>query len=308
MWKLLFATFVVICHAKSENFSFMKEDMEKLEQELKNVNLKEAAKKSLKDMTTDELVEELKKEIGFTKKSIEDNFKINVDDIDLKKSESLEDAMWANTLSLMDKELADSTLKRNVDGQKCEDLVDCNPYKKFCDTAEYKPILTKRCPKFCGYCHAGTTIVEEVECKDNPSAQCKALEKNCFKDPRVPKFCPKTCGMCRAEAPPKCSQSEFGCCWDKETTKLDVEGKNCPECENVYNSACQMFKAECNSLLEPGVFMRKNCPKTCDLCSDECKDSAKQSFYCAFWKNELKWCESKKDIMKHYCPKTCNFC
>ena len=52
----------------------------------------------------------------------------------------------------------------------------------------------------------------------------------CFVDgyvDRMREMCYKTCGYCRAPAPPKCSLSKYGCCWDQVTIKVDGEGSNC---------------------------------------------------------------------------------
>jgi len=127
-------------------------------------------------------------------------------------------------------------------------------------------------------------------------------------EPDVDKYCAQTCGYCGVPAPPKCSQTTYGCCWDKETVKNDKAGSNCKRCKNEYKYVCKRFKMECPNLNTAGEFMRKNCPVTCKVCAGGCRDDPGKAFYCPFWKKDLNWCRARPEVMRHFCPVTCGLC
>ena len=154
------------------------------------------------------------------------------------------------------------------------------------------------------------------ECTENPehccdkSRHCKFLADrgHCSRDDRMPLYCPDTCQYCRPFPAPKCSQTMFGCCWDKRTVKVDKRGSNCPLCKDDYRYVCRSFLYACGKLSIAGKFMLMHCTKTCAFCSQGCKDDLRMSLHCEFWKRDLNWCNTKRNMMNHFCPATCGFC
>jgi len=212
------------------------------------------------------------------------------------KKESLEELLAAEEENRASEDTsADSCIDRRGDGT-------CQRFKKYCDT-KYKDYLFDKCAKTCKYC---------VSCDNSlPKATCEKLQGSnaCNNNrARMMKLCTKTCGFCKSPAPPKCSNSVFGCCWDKTTSKLNKDGSNCKACQDEYKYVCKTFNEDCEKVNVAGDFMRRFCPQQCKLCSTECIDAPSKAFYCPFWKKDLKWCDNKKDMMTFFCPKTCNFC
>lgn len=271
------------------------DDMKALEKELESLHLKRASKKSINDMTTEELINELKREVNKIGTSHHAAFRSKFDDILTKKSD--EEVLWENTLSSMQ---AEENYKREDD--VCLDLRnDCNELKPYCESHRAK--LADSCKRTCGWC--------PKTCKDKyESCQAFASSGECHKQSeRMSEVCPKACGFCKVPAPSKCSQSQYGCCWNKETSKQDKEGSNCPACKDQYKYVCDTFDVDCGSYRSAGDFMRRYCPNTCNICSNTaCTDAPTKAFYCPLWKKQLDWCTTKKDVMTQYCPKTCGYC
>jgi len=201
----------------------------------------------------------------------------------------------------------DKTVKREeADGMVCQDTRrDCPDLKKYCKTHKAKLIIS--CPLTCKYC------LPPPPCADKWTGEkahyCKVLKMadRCHEN-RVDKYCSKTCGYCMVPTSPKCSKTQYGCCWDKETVKMDKEGKNCKPCKNDYFYVCKRFKVECGEANRAGEFMRKHCPETCNMCSGKCEDDPVKKFYCPFWKKDLNWCTERPEIMRQTCPVTCGLC
>jgi len=283
---------------------------------------RESEDSQIENLSTAELIQELKKEINSVndKGAYHDTHKQTFDEI-LKKADkenkrnsdnnaaaeeatlsSDEDEFWKKSVDAM---FEDIESNEPVVPKACLDTrPDCLDMKEYCVHKFYKESMRKRCPKTCDFC----------PCEDKFSKCEQFFKLNLCESPdanlrsRTIKYCPKTCGVCKQQAPPKCSTSEFGCCWDKETTKTDKDGKNCPGCKDAYKYVCKKFKDDCSAMNKAGEFMNRYCPEECNRCSGECNDSIEKAFYCPFWKKDLKWCELKKGIMRHYCPKTCEYC
>jgi len=305
-------------------FAAFKDEIEALEKDLQMEyeGTASLSKKSITDLTTEELIAELEGEFKDSKakkstESIEMKFRKRFENI-LEKRDNIKKLANADIEKLLHKDEEDSTAsllkalddslteKREADDGDCKDLrSDCLTLKPYCKSHEEK--LRKACSATCGYC---------VKCEQKMSVGvCLNLRNRGYCDSsnevyrkRMVHLCPLTCGFCKQPTAPKCSATEFGCCWDKSTTKADKDGSNCPECGNVYQYACKTFKDDCDNFRSSGKFMRQNCPKQCGLCDGKCVDVKERQFQCPFWKSDLQWCKLKPDVMKAYCPKTCNMC
>lgn len=281
--------------------AMLKDEMDALERELSNAHEKaDAKKKSLEDLSIEELVNELKKEVHSLNSNHRDDFRSKFDSI-FNKKEADKDTPWSRKMD----DTTDAILKlsdRVSNDPSCVDVrTDCAGLKEYCAT--HKEKLYDSCKKTCNYCD---------NCYDQ-SKLCPQLEKlnQCERQrDKMAKLCPKSCGYCNAPAPPKCSKSKYGCCWDKETPQLNKAGSNCPSCKDQYKYVCKTFEVDCPHLGRAGEFMRFYCPKTCNLCTTECKDSPDKAYNCGLWKTQLNWCklDNHKETMRHFCPKTCEFC
>ena len=40
----------------------------------------------------------------------------------------------------------------------------------------------------------------------------------------------------------------------------------------------------------------------------KCEDVHAKKAYCQMWDQQLDWCNKKEDMMRFFCPRTCNFC
>jgi len=276
MMKYLLVLFVAVSSAHA----LLKDDMDALEKELSNAHQQtDSKKKSSEDLTMKNLVNELKKEV--------DSLNTNTP--------------WTHSLD----ETIEALLRlsnRVTNDPTCVDIrTDCKYLKAYCKTHKVK--LYDSCKKTCNYC-------DNCYDKSDTCPQLKKLKQCERQKDGMAELCPKSCGYCDAPAPPKCSKSKFGCCWDKETTQLNSAGSNCPSCKDEYRYVCKTFEVDCPRIGRAGDFMRFYCPKTCNLCTTECKDSADKAYNCYLWKKSLGWCslDNHKETMRHYCPKTCNFC
>lgn len=322
MAKIIFFALAALLSFTLADF---KDDMEALENDLMTEYQGKGSliKKSIKDLTTEELITELEGEFHDTEKKsdkiIEQKFRKRFENI-LSKRESLAKLASADISTLLDSNVKEedmtasllkaldesSTEKRDAEDGTCKDeRTDCSSLVGYCKSHREK--LEKACALTCQYC---------VKCKQATSpAVCLNLKKRGYCDHsnptirrRMVHLCAVTCNFCRQPAAPKCSTTKNGCCWDKSTVKKDATGSNCPECKNTYKTACKTFKDDCDNFRLSGTFMRQNCPKQCGLCDGKCMDVKEKEFQCPFWKKDLKWCELKHDVMKAYCPKTCNLC
>lgn len=249
-----------------------------------------------------------KKEAQIISKEVE-TIKSNEAEVQEKKGAVIEDIfkLMADDLvkKIADEVSRDAELnKRAKDTEQCDDTrSDCGELKKYCETHTKK--LKVICAKTCGYC---SRPCADVWVGKN-AHRCLVLKgANRCQQKDVDKYCAKTCGYCGVPSPPICSKTQYGCCWDKHTMKLDKEGSNCKACENNYVYVCRRFKVECASKNIAGDFMRKNCPKTCKVCPDGCRDDPGKAFYCPFWKKDLNWCRSRPEAMREFCPVTCGMC
>merc|ERR1711962_1869900 len=146
----------------------------------------------------------------------------------------------------------------------------------------------------------GTTI-SPSGCKDKldtcpawkKEGECTKIESQNF----MKKYCAKTCHLCSATtaapATTTAPHTTAGCTDSKELAA------KCP----VWKKEGECTKTESQK------FMKKYCPKTCDLCDTGCKDSKELAAKCPVWKlqGECTKIESQK-FMKKYCPKTCDLC
>lgn len=309
------------------------DEMAALEKDIANDEKPLILKKSIKDLTTDELIAELERDLKKTspekRESSAEKYRKRfldliekkgaVEDMEFSKTMSgaelytdVVNAMYADFEDVSDEKKDESettTKEKRGEGHiagACVDLrTDCKFLKSFCYTHSEK--LKVSCAKTCKFC---------AECKQRvPAKTCEVLKgRKLCNSPnpatrnRMIKLCPITCGFCNVPSPPKCSDTEWGCCWDKLTTKTEQHGRNCPPCINRYRYVCKTFLPDCKSFLRPGEFMRQNCPQACGLCKGKCADDRDKVALCKFWKKDLNFCEEKKDVMKWYCPTTCGFC
>ena len=88
--------------------------------------------------------------------------------------------------------------------------------------------------------HAGCSVYLQRKTTQTSDESCEVLRHESRRNPqgldyclvegytdRMRKLCYKSCGYCKAPAPPSCSATEHGCCWDQVTTKQDRNGSNC---------------------------------------------------------------------------------
>lgn len=323
---------IVLFYFVSCTIAAFQDEMAALEKDMAKADSsqKEDIKKSIKDLSTEELIAELEREFHGSKSdsksdvTMEKKFRQRFEDI-INKKAKLDELANVDMSSLLSDEKKDNKdaltgiidaldealteknkeKKELIDGE-CKDLrSDCKVLVNYCTT--HKKKLEKACAKTCGYC---------VDCKQRiPKIVCDNLKKSGKCDTpdehtrnRMTRLCPLTCGYCRLPSPPKCSDTTHGCCWDKITTKKNSKGTNCPVCKNEYKFVCKTFKPDCESYLRPGDFMRQFCPKACGLCEGKCRDDKEKALLCPFWKDTLKWCKEKESVMRVYCPKTCNLC
>jgi len=287
--------------------------------------------KAVKDLSTEELIRELEIEVKNEKRTapvptiskkedIEKKFRKRFEQIIEKKSK-LDELMNADVKSIFKKEvvhdrvdelitaMADAgtkdkkNVKRVANKVDCVDVrTDCGLLKAYC--VSHKNKLKDLCEKTCGFCAPCVDTIDPKVCKVlSDYRKCRDTEQM----ERMTKLCPQTCGFCASPAPPKCSSTKHGCCWDKVTTK-NKDGKNCPACTDTFKNVCKTFKADCVSFYKPGDFMRRMCPKQCNLCNGTCVDDKEKIRMCPFWQKQLGWCTKKETMMKHYCPVTCKFC
>ena len=324
---LLLICVIFVVGAKA---SSLEEEMLVLDEDLKKIGEKREAE-TITDAKKSELLAELKREVldtavqadlesenHDTLKQKDDGFPLDeakdaaeqTNDDFFKALESKADAVkddpeTKRVLALMADDLLDKEINALSDevqkrADECVDeRSDCEEMKKYCVShkAKMQKVCRKTCDRTCGN-----------PCKDK-IANCAFLAKRgSCQSKRVAKFCPRACGNCKAPAPPKCSKTKLGCCWDKVTPKIDKAGTNCPPCADQYRTACNTFSDDCTQLNMAGDFMLKHCPQTCGLCNKSCKDDTQKAFLCPFWKEQLNWCVDRKDTMFHYCPVTCGMC
>jgi len=372
-----FKIFLVACLLLASAYADLMSEMEALEKELEARELADqkedsSSEKALKDMSTEELMDELKKEVGKAKKSAVETHREKFDDLtkrlaleeeveqELKLADAAAKAQASDDESDKDfdnliKNVIEDEIKKNsnvpayakgtndateedtakfdelkervkkdyygdelVPFDKCKDqMPNCNIYKKYCEV--YKKNLIKRCPKTCNFCAKPVTTpapaVAVTACKDKlPKRTCKMAKKMCDSEnsvqrTRVQKLCAETCMVCRAPSPPRCENTEYGCCWDKETIKTDKKGSSCPACQDEFKYICKTFKDDCVRVTHnSGLFMYRNCKTTCGVCNNNyCEDDPRFAKSCHFWKKYLKQCE-KDTAMKGLCKKTCGHC
>jgi len=308
--------------SNDENTKHMQDAMKKLDAELERHSKRQASKKSASSLSFDELMDDIR-ETGNTRDDLKNKFyniigykQSSQDDIDQHfKRAYLEGSLGSILDQIRNSKRGsqkDEIFRR--EDSECKDVrSDCARLKSYCEN--YREKLEGACDKTCQYCR---------ECKNSGAISdemCENLRKEsrtnpqgldyCFMDgytDRMRNICYKSCGYCKAPAPPKCSETQYKCCWDDVTTKVDNAGSNCPACVDQYKYACTTFKEDCSSRYKPGEFMHTYCPETCNLCGGGCLNERGFDEYCAFWKTDLNWCVENEDKMRHYCNKECGFC
>lgn len=201
------------------------------------------------------------------------------------------------------KKEVEDTIKKSAEVAEentCEDTMEyCSMYLAYCKTHE---TIINGCRRSCGACSPCFKDVwdncqkyVDVDYCHAPKYE-KILKKNCY----------QTCGHCRVHAPPACSNSVDGCCWDNVT----FAENGCPACEdNSRNRViCKTFKSDCKSKGNPLKFMKQNCAVTCGFCDPEkhCFDLLDLKEDCKKWKNKNK-CDDYT-IGNKYCRETCGKC
>ena len=92
------------------------------------------------------------------------------------------------------------------------------------------------------------------------ASKCAAVKQFCrdpSHGPTMQRYCPRTCGLC--SSPPAALQAIPMTCEDDDAgLKADSQG---------HASACARQREELCRHHDQGPIMRKNCPKTCGLCS-----------------------------------------
>lgn len=158
-------------------------------------------------------------------------------------------------------------------------------------------------------------VMETDDCHDiYVTDKCIILRDSfnmCDKD-RLTEMCAETCGACikKAHSPVDCSKATFGCCLDGVHAKADPKGTNCG-CRDNVAELCIGNEQDCNSLEFVGNWMRKNCKKTCELCTpfvvEHCIDDPEQEAFCPSWKQEG-LCQTIPKLMEKHCQRTCGMC
>lgn len=159
---------------------------------------------------------------------------------------------------------------------------------------EFKMKIIERGPEFDWV----STIREP--CKDELK-HCNELGNLCTLE-IVRVKCKDTCGQCRAEAPPDCKISEFGCCWDNFTMAEGKYQEGCPVCKDKYQEECKAFASQCGR-----SDIRIMCPETCGIKCETCEDDRYQKDVCGLYK-EHGFCTVSPVLMKKICKRTCEFC
>jgi len=289
----------------------LEDDAAAMESELKSMDSKRQVKTSVQDVSAAELLDELKREVLGA--ADEAKLKKRFNNILKKKESEILSASAvkkdAKPATQDDKEASsDDDFFKALETRSDDTAKD--PQAKRAMELMVNDLLTKEITDLTN----GNQKRSANNCEKDPCCDkikhCKFLSQrgSCETDKRMSQYCPKSCNFCKAPAPPKCSATKLGCCWDKITPKLDKDGKNCPECNDKYRYMCKTFKEECGAMSVAGEFMLQHCKKTCNFCERGCSDDLKMGFYCPFWNKDLNWCKKKKEMMLHYCPVTCGFC
>jgi len=100
---------------------------------------------------------------------------------------------------------------------------------------------------------------------------CNKYIKYCKIMPQLKKLCPVECEVdCPAPAPPACSFTTYGCCWNDNPAK-GPDGFGCPPCVNTgRGNVCLMFSSMCKAK-SARKYMKLSCPQTCGHCGVKTK-------------------------------------
>jgi len=166
---------------------------------------------------------------------------------------------------------------------------DCNSLAAIGYCKSHPNFMGKSCPKRCGLCKnkqsnktKRPTQVQKISQKAK-LASCKYARDLmgkakcqyykyigwCEERKSMKYYCKKSCVCERTDIPmPSCSSSQYGCCWDKETTKLSPDGEGCPACadDRRFQTLCNRFKRDCHKGGNLGKSLMKYCPKSCLAC------------------------------------------
>lgn len=165
---------------------------------------------------------------------------------------------------------------------------DCKSFRRsgWCETRA--SIMQKVCKKTCKICEDSNVSEQKVGTSKSPQQKSKQgscdhtkdiMGKTrcqyyryigwCEKRKSMKFYCNKTC-ICEGglNGKPVCTQSKYGCCWDKKTKKQSSSGAGCPACvdDSRFSSLCNRFKIDCQVSGNLGKSLRQYCPKSCNVC------------------------------------------
>ena len=291
----------------------LEDEMATLENDLKNIEEKRQAKKSINDVEASELLAELKKEV--LNAADHADLKIRFNDI-LKKKES---EIVAEENNVLQKSVNDAAEKQDADlgkllkddvkketsddeffkklDSKADDMKDDPEAKRALDLMA-DDLLTKEI-------NAVSDAVQKRagECADKRN-DCEALKKNGYcvsHSENMRKVCPKTCDLCKCVD--KISHCKFladrgRCGSDKRMAGYCP--KSCGFCKVPSPPKCSKTALGCcwDKVTPKLNKAGKNCP--------DCKDQYR--YVCKTFQDDCGKFNVAGDFMLKHCVKTCGLC
>uniref|UniRef100_A0A0N5A7S9 ShTK domain protein n=1 Tax=Syphacia muris TaxID=451379 RepID=A0A0N5A7S9_9BILA len=149
------------------------------------------------------------------------------------------------------------------------DTAECQKKQSVCSNALYRDLLTRKCPKTCGFCTETASDTSD-NCADVSSAECVDKAYLCtnvlYKD-LMQKKCSATCGFCKssADAATPASGQSSGNIYIKINLKLEGENAAQSSCVDVNPADCAKKSYLCTNAAYKSLMTEK-CSKTCNFC------------------------------------------